>query len=123
MAYSIDFRKKAIEYMEKGHTKEELLEAFGIYPSRISAWRKLQKETGSLEPQYRETRYRKIDLKKLEEALERKPDATLAELGKIFDCTEQAIFYALQKIDITVKKNNSDTKKNRKWQYSGIFSQ
>jgi len=36
MAYSIDFRKKAIEYMEKGHTKEELFEAFGIYKSRIS---------------------------------------------------------------------------------------
>jgi len=104
MAYSVDFRKKAVEYMDKGHTTEELYEAFGIYPSRITAWRKLQKETGSLEPQCRETRQRKIDLKELEKALERKPDATLSELGKLFDCTEPAIFYALQRLGITVKK-------------------
>ena len=58
MAYSKDYRKAAIEYMEKGHSKEELNEAFGIYPSRITAWRKLQRETGSLEPQYKEIRER-----------------------------------------------------------------
>ena len=100
--------------MEKGHTKEELYEAFGIYPSRITAWRKLQKETGSLEPQYRETRSRKIDLKKLEQAVERKPDAQLSELAKIFDCTETAVFYALKKLKITVKKNNLFMKNNPK---------
>jgi transposase len=77
MAYSIDFRRKAIEYMDKGHTKEELYQAFGIYPSRISEWRELQKETGGLKPGYRKTRSRKIDLKKLQQALERKPDTKL----------------------------------------------
>jgi transposase len=112
MAYSIDFRKKAIEYMEKGHSKEELYEAFGIYPSRITAWRKLLKETGSLEPQYKETRERKIDLEELTAALERKPDATLGELAKLFDCTEVAIFYALKRAKLTLKKNNSDTRSN-----------
>ena len=107
--YSIDFRKKAIEYMEKGHTKEELYEAFGIYPSRITEWRKLQKETGSLSPQYRKTRKRKIDLEKLEAALERKPDAYLSEFAAQFDCTETAIHYALKKIKATVKKNSTHT--------------
>jgi len=110
MAYSIDFRKKAIEFMDKGHTKEELHEAFGIYPSRITAWRKLLKETGELKPQYRETRKRKIDLKELEQALERKPDATLAELAKLFDCTESAVHYALARLKITLKKRPSPTR-------------
>ena len=112
MAYSKDFRKAAIEYMEKGHSKEELYEAFGIYPSRITAWRKLLKETGSLEPQYKETRERKIDLTELTKALERKPDATLGELAKLFDCTETAIFYALKRAKLTLKKNNTDTQSN-----------
>lgn len=96
--------------MDKGHTKEELLNAFGIYYSRIIAWRKLQKETGSLETQYKEIRKRKIDLKKLEQAVERKPDATLAEFAKIFKCTEQAIFYALKRAKLTLKKRPLPTK-------------
>jgi transposase len=106
MAYSIDFREKAIEYMDKGHTKEELYEAFGIYPSRISAWRRLQKETGVLEPQYRETRKRKIDIEELEQVLERKPDMTLPELAKQFNCTKQAIHAVLKKLKITRKKRH-----------------
>ena len=104
MAYSIDFRKKAVEYMDKGHTKEELYEAFGIYPSRITEWRKLFKETGSYEPQYRETRQRKIDPQKLEQEVERKPDLILSELAVIFNCTEQAVFYALKRNGLTLKK-------------------
>jgi transposase len=74
MAYSIDFRRKAIEYWESGHTKEELYEAFGIYPSRVYMWRKLEKETGALKPQYPKTRLSKINLQELEVAVERKPD-------------------------------------------------
>ena len=104
MAYSKDFRIKAIEYMDKGHTKEELYEAFGIYLSRISEWRRLLKETGKLTPRYKATRKSKIDLQELEKALERKPDATLAELAKPFNCTEQAVHYALERLKITYKK-------------------
>ena len=104
MAYSIDFRKAAIEYWSKGHSKEELYEAFGIYPSRINDWKKLQKETGSLEPQYKETRKSKIDLEELSLAVERKPDATLAELAKIFDCRDSAICHALKRAKLPLKK-------------------
>jgi transposase len=112
MAYSIDFRRAALDYWGKGHSEEELYEAFGIYPSRIIAWRKLLKETGSLEPQYKETRKRKIDIGKLTEAVERKPDATLGELAKIFDCTESGIFYALKRAKLPLKKNSSHMKNN-----------
>jgi transposase-like protein len=63
MAYSIDFRKRAIEYyVDKKHTGKELREAFGIYASAIERWRKLLAKTGSLECQYKETHTGKIDL-------------------------------------------------------------
>jgi len=104
MAYSIDFRDRAIEYWNAGHSKEELYEAFKIYPSRVNDWKKLLRETGSLKPQYRKTRKGKIDLEKLEQALERRPDATLSELAKQFDCTKQSIHVALKKLKITLKK-------------------
>jgi transposase len=113
MAYSEDFRRIAIEYMDEGHTYKELYEAFKIYPSAIEDWRKLLKETGTLKPQYKETRKRKIDKAKLEEALERKPDAYLSELAKPFECTPQAVHYALEKIKITVKKNDIPIRKNQ----------
>jgi len=81
--------------MDKGHTPEELYEAFGIYPSRITDWRKLQRETGSLKPQYWDTRKRKIDLKELEQAIERKPDATLLELAKFLIAQNKPFFWRL----------------------------
>ena len=108
--YSIDFRRRAVEYMDEGHSGKELYESFKIYPSNVNRWRKLLKETGGLKPQYRETRSRKIDLKELEQALERKPDATLAELAKLFDCTEAAVHYALKRLKITLKKRPSPTR-------------
>ena len=112
MAYSEDFRKRALAYMDEGHTYEELYEAFKIYPSAIASWRKLHSETGSLKPQYRKTRSGKIDKEALQRAVEEKPDAYLSELAKPFDCTEQAVFYALKKLNITVKKNSIHTPKN-----------
>jgi transposase len=112
MAYSIDYRKKAIEYWEKGCSKDELYDVFGIYPARIYEWKNHKEKTGSLKAQYPKTRKRKIDLEKLEQAVERKPDAYLSELAKEFDCTESAIFYALKRLKITVKKNSTHTPKN-----------
>jgi len=111
MAYSIDFRKRAIEFMDEGHTEKELYVAFRIYGSNVYKWRKLLEETGSLQPQYRETRQRKIDPEKLKQALERKPDATLPELAKQFDCTKQSIDAALKRLKITRKKRHSATQK------------
>jgi len=91
--------------MDAGHTGKELYEAFKIYPSEVNKWRKLLKETGSLKPQYRKTRARKIDLKKLEQAIKDRPDAYLSELAEEFGCTKQAIFYALKRLQITLKKD------------------
>jgi len=106
MAYSIDFRKRAIEYMDAGHTGKELYEAFKIYPSTVGDWRKLLERTSSLKPEYRKTRKRKIDIVELERVLERKPDMTLPELAKVFGCTKQAVHTALKRAKITRKKNS-----------------
>jgi len=110
MAYSVDFRKAAIEYWQTGHSKEELYEAFKIYPSRVYEWMRHEARTGTLKPSYPKSRKRKIDLEKLRQAVERKPDAYLGEFAKQFDCTEQAIFYALKRLGITLKKSNSHTR-------------
>jgi len=33
MTYSVDFKRQAVEYKQKGHTFKELKEVFGIHPS------------------------------------------------------------------------------------------
>jgi transposase len=73
----------------------------------------LLEETGSLKPRYKRTRKRKIDLEKLQKTVEEKPDSYLFELAKPFDCTEQAVFYALKKLKITVKKNDIHMRRNQ----------
>lgn len=107
MAYSVDFRKRAIEYICEGHSGKELYEAFKILPSNVYRWRKLLEKTNSLKPGYKETRKRKIDIKELERAIERKPDMTLPELAKMFNCTKQSIDAALKKAKITRKKRHT----------------
>jgi transposase len=114
MSYSIDYRKAAIKFKESGHTFKELKEVFRITPQTYYNWLKLEKETGSLEKRKVESRERKIDLLKLNQALKEKPDAYLYELAKPFNCTIQAIFYALKKSKITYKKRLLHTLKSVK---------
>jgi transposase len=114
MAYSLDFRKRALDFMDEGHTYAQLYESFKIYPAAIEDWRKLLEETGSLKPKYRKTRKGKIDKEALKRAVEEKPDAYLSELAKLFDCTEQAVFYALKKLNITLKKRVSSIRNARR---------
>jgi transposase len=75
MAYSIDFRKRAIAYMDEGHTTVQLREAFGIFASTLNAWRKLMEETGSLKQRAIPGRPPTIDIESLKRAVEEKPDA------------------------------------------------
>ena len=93
-----------MEYLKRGHTQKEAQAVFGIGLTTIKEWKKLQKETGSLEkrPLYRKSR--KIDLAKLAAAVAETPDAYLKELAEPFGCTEDAVSKALIKMGITRKK-------------------
>jgi hypothetical protein len=48
----------------------------------------------------------------LEQELERKPDLTLPEPAKMFDCTKQSVDAALKRAKITRKKRHSHTRNN-----------
>jgi len=98
MTYSVDFREKAIEFMDDGHTGKELYETLHIRSNEVMKWRRLLKETGSLEPRRRKTRPEKINLQKLRQVIEKKPDASLSDIAKEFNCTKQAVFYALKRL-------------------------
>ncbi len=66
---------------------------------------KLRDETGSVVPeQMFRSRRRKIDKSLLQKAIKEKPDVQLSELASLFRCNIPAVFYALKKMGITLKK-------------------
>ena len=101
--YSIDFIRRAVAYKDDRHTFAELKNAFKILPETYYIWKKKLKNGYSGEKVFRE-RKRKIDKDLLKQELAKKPDLFLCELAEMFDCTAQAVFYALKKHKITRKK-------------------
>jgi transposase-like protein len=112
MAYSIDYKKRAAEYKDAGHTFGELREAFKIPPITCYGWKE-KFQNGYFEQKSVRQRKRKIDREKLKQAVKEKPDAYLRELARQFGCTPQAVFMLL-KLKITVKKRPLPTVKNQK---------
>lgn len=114
MAYSIDYRKAAIEFKQSGCTFTELKKVFKITPRTYYQWVELLETTGSLKYRNANERQRKIDLEKLKQAVEEKPDTYLRELAAKFDVSITAVHKCLIKHKITYKKRRLPTQKNLK---------
>jgi transposase len=104
MAYSKDYRKRAVEYKDSGHSFKELKEVFKIPPETYYGWKE-KLENGCCEKKKKVERKRLIDKEKLAAAVKEKPGAYLHELAEPFGRTPQAAHYALEKMKITYKKN------------------
>jgi len=106
MAYSVDLRKKTIDFIMEGHTVQEAHEIFKVGTTTIKEWKKLLNEQGTLEKRQLERKHKKVCPAKLKAYMNENPDSYLRETAKEFNCTEQAIFYALKRMKITRKKND-----------------
>jgi len=111
--YSIDYRKRAVEYKREGHTFKELWETFKIPAETYYRWAK-EYDNGFKKPNTPQTRSRKIDREALKQAIEEKPDAYLRELAEPFGCTPTAVHLMLESMGITLKKRHSLTQKNQR---------
>jgi transposase len=111
MAYSMDYRKRAVAYKQEGHTFKQLREAFGIPSETYYQW-KGKLDSGYYETPVKRERRRKIDKETLRQAVADRPDAFLTEYAQQFGCTATAVFYALEKLGITRKKSHSPITKN-----------
>jgi transposase len=110
--YSIDFIKKAVAYKQKGHSFDELRDAFGISSATYYDWEKKLKK-GYYDVKIKRERHRKIDKEALGKAVAENPDAFLKDYAKLFNCTSTAIHYALEKLNITKKKRPLPIIKNQ----------
>jgi transposase len=103
MAYSLDYKKRAVAYKQEGHTFKQLREAFNIPSQTYYDWKE-KLERGYYDAPIKRERQRKIDKAALQQAVAENPDAFLYELAEPYQCSPQAVFYALQKMNITLKK-------------------
>ncbi|MDJ0575370.1 MAG: IS630 transposase-related protein [Xenococcaceae cyanobacterium MO_234.B1] len=102
MTYSLDLRKRVINYVENGGSVTKAAKVFQV--GRASIYRWLDSE--DLEPRKVTRRNRKLDWKALEKDVQISPEVRLIDRAKEFGVRPSAISYALKKMKITRKKNN-----------------
>lgn len=102
MAYSLDFRKKVFAVKEKeGLTFAETSKRFHIDIRTLFRWQK------RLEPKIKRNKpATKIDMKKLQKDVQERPDAFLSERAESLGVSISCVFYALRRLDISIKKNS-----------------
>lgn len=110
MTYSLDLRKKALEYLEKGGTEEAAAAIFGVTTRTLSNWKR-RKRDQNLAPKARCLGPSKIDSDRLRQYVKDHPDAYLREIAQEFGSTLQAIFYACKRLKISLKKRSVSIKK------------
>lgn len=104
MAYSEDYRRRAVEYYHEGHTQIEVQTAFKIHRKTLRDWEAREKAV-SLKPRYPKNRKpRKLPPDELKKYVDEHPDAFLREIGGQFGCGKEAVRKALKKIGYTRKK-------------------
>jgi len=113
-SYSVDLRERVLQYLEKNKNREAASRLFQVGVATIYRWIARKKEKGNVEPLRRPYVYKKIDDQKLIDYIEKNPDHFLSEIGKHFNLTLQAVFYALKRLKITRKKSSRSTGKGTK---------
>jgi len=109
MAYSLDLRKRVVDYVENGGGITKAAALFKVGRATIYRW--LGRE--DLQASKVEHRERKIDWEALRKDVEENPEARLIERARKFGVRASAISYALKKMKITRKKKNFVIKKGR----------
>ena len=110
MSYSIDLRKRVLDFIANGGSKAAAERTFGISRRTIYNWLEAEDPFSYEKPGPKGPR--RIDYQALQQHVADFPDNTLAERAKHFGVSEHGIFYALKKLNITRKKRRPPTRNN-----------
>ncbi len=100
MPYSLDLRKKVINYVERGGGVTKASQIFQV--SRASIYRWLNRE--NLEATKVKRRQRKLNWEALKQDVRENPQQRLIDRAIKFEVQPSAILYALRQMKITRKK-------------------
>lgn len=102
--YSIDFRKKVIEFVKAGNSQRRASKLFNISKSTISTWCIRYKKEGSYAAKKRHGAKPRIKVDEFIKYVKSHPNATTSEIGKKFNMTHGGAHYWLQKLSFGYKK-------------------
>jgi transposase len=100
MPYSLDLRKRVVQFVEQGGSVSKAARLFQINASTIYRW--FGRE--NLEPTQTQRRKRKLDWEALRKDVEQDPDTKLVDRAKKYGVRVHAIWYALKEMGMTRKK-------------------
>lgn len=112
-AFSLDLRERVVAAYERGEgTRKEIADRFGVSEGFVKKMLNRHRTTGSLAPlggQGRKPAIRGAKVNALEAFVDRRPDATLAEMRKHLKiaCSIMAISNALDRLGYRRKKSPS----------------
>lgn len=106
MTYSLDFRKRVLAVKEKKELSfSEASKRFDVPMRTLFRWKK------RIEPKTKRNKpATKIDMVALKKNVEKHPDLYQYERAAHFGVTQSAIWFALQRLGISYKKNSVSPK-------------
>ncbi len=111
MAYSKDLRERVVSFVRAGGSKTEAVKRFSVSRAVIYIWLK----SASQSPQKTGPKgHSKLDVEKLKQLIEERPDAYLDELATELKVSAFAVAYGLKRLRISRKKNHALRGKNRR---------
>lgn len=105
--YSIDLRKKVINYIENGNSQLEASTLFGLHKNTVNRWWSRYKKEGILSARRRPGFRSKVDHKGMAEYVIANSNVKLYELGKIYKITASQASRILSKLGFSYKKKPS----------------
>ena len=108
--YGVELRQKVLEILDRQNWScQKAADFFSISLRTIQRWVEMSRQ-GSVKPRQCKTRMRKVEAEAFREHIAHHPDATLEELGQVFDIRPSSVWYQLKKLKITLKKKPRSTK-------------
>jgi transposase len=103
MSHSKDLRRRVVKYVRQGGNRNEAARIFGVSRWCVFNWQKRGDDLASGKPGPKDAV--RLSREKLRVALQKKPDAMLKELAKELGVSTSCIWYNLQQMKISRKKN------------------
>ncbi len=117
-AYSYDLRKKAMEALDEGESRETVAARFKIGQTTLWEWQQRRKETGDFQSKKLGNggyNHKITDWDTFAKFAREHGGKTLSEMAKLWNNVSiQTIYRALKKIGFTRKKRHMDTRKETK---------
>lgn len=121
MGYSIDLRKRVIQFVEQGRSAIEAAHRFSVTRQTVYNWIRKKKQTGSVEDKPPKRPWRKLNPEEVLDFVARNPELTLVEFATHFGTISSTMCEAFKRLRITRKKRLFDTKSGMKksvWHFS-----